>query len=684
MTNKNKCAKKPRLRYLDLSFEGRDQAHRAGISNGRRPHGGYKGCSKHPPTPLSQEKSREYHRKLRAEIDQLFDEEFLEVHGSPTWSVEASKEVTHSGESPLFLHKFMSPSKEEHQYIRLSKSAVLNPNKCQPPLSRDGVTYYRPNRTHQYLSATELKDQSQNEVNLKYGRPTRTTLLRARQRTNSAPVNSYEIRRETMKREGEIKTGSAYTNTKEFFQELHATNGESFHSFITGARYNRAHCLDSKSLTMYGVYMPRNNPTACFVTHKLKDVFDTPCAPPDSPRSDVDEVSSPMTPRRPKTAPGYGRRPTPATSQPKQAWGDSHGNEADKHGDERVYEELIFWPSGLNVKGRGMGVTLNRANSMPKLNSRLPSVQGISMERIRKSRDPVEETSLINQPPPTPNAMSAKDGADKSNHMTEEKVKDDEEPRKEPVIKPRKPKPILVDRSVNVPSVSGDSNHWNDEPLIINAHAVPQTRSHPGSVKSVTIQRETEEIKEKILENPKEEPTEEHDIPRDEPMAGEEHLAFKDLDIELPSVTDGASMEPLQMSEQDMTPDVDEVVEGPITPSKEEVAQESSPPLTGPINDASVAFFLTENGQNKKGPDGDCDVINTSVETQDTRPVLGNATSMAIPALTVEEASVSDENDTADDGIRDNSAAEEFASKEVSKGDNSVPQTEDDVKLPEA
>ncbi|XP_046573097.1 uncharacterized protein LOC124281124 [Haliotis rubra] len=682
MTNKNKCAKKPRLRYLDLSFEGRDQAQRAGISNGRRPHGGYKGCTKHPPTPTSQDKNRDYHRKLRAEIDQLFEEEFLEVHGSPTWSVEASKEVTHSGESPLFLHKFMSPSKEEHQYIRLSKSAVLNPNKCQPPLSRDGVTYYRPNRTHQYLTATELKDQSQNEVNLKYGRPTRTTLLRARQRTNSAPVNSYEIRREIMKREGEIRIGSAYTNPKEFLQELHATNGESFHSFITGARYNRAHCLDSKSLTRYGVYMPRTNPTACFVTgtHKLKDVFETPCAPPDSPRSDIDEVSSPVTPRRPTTAPGYGRRPTPATSQPKQAWGDSNGTEANKHGDGRVYEELIFWPSGLNVKGRGMGVTLNRANSMPKLNSRLPSVQGISMERIRKSRDPVEETSVINQPPPTPNVMSAKDGADKSNHTAEEKVKDDEEPRKEPVMKPRKPKPILVDRSVNVPSVSGDSNHWNDDLLIISSPAVPPTRSQPASVKTVTILGETEEIKEEIIENPTKERTEEQDTQCEEAMADEERMVSKDFDIELPSVTDGASMEPLQMSEQGTSPSVDEGVEVPTTPSKEEVGQESSSPETDPINDPSVAFFLTEKGQNRKGPDGDCDVMNTTGETQDAGPVLGNATSMDIPTLTVEEASVSDENDSEHD-VRANSAAEESASRE----DNSAAQTaDDDVSIPQA
>lgn len=60
--------------------------------------------------------------------------------------------------------------------------------------------YYRPNSTHQYLSATDLRNLHENEENMiKYGRPTRTTLLRARQRTNSAPVNAYDIRRENNK-----------------------------------------------------------------------------------------------------------------------------------------------------------------------------------------------------------------------------------------------------------------------------------------------------------------------------------------------------------------------------------------------------------------------------------------------------------------------------------------------------
>ena len=41
----------------------------------------------------------------------MLESEVLEVHGSPSWSIEAHKQPTHSGESPLLANKFLSPSK---------------------------------------------------------------------------------------------------------------------------------------------------------------------------------------------------------------------------------------------------------------------------------------------------------------------------------------------------------------------------------------------------------------------------------------------------------------------------------------------------------------------------------------------------------------------------------------------
>lgn len=47
--------------------------------------------------------------------------------------------------------------------------------RCSAPPVYQGALYYRPNRAHQYLSATELRDAAENDVIVKYGRPTRTT-----------------------------------------------------------------------------------------------------------------------------------------------------------------------------------------------------------------------------------------------------------------------------------------------------------------------------------------------------------------------------------------------------------------------------------------------------------------------------------------------------------------------------
>lgn len=47
----------------------------------------------------------------------------------------------------------------------------------------------------------------------------------------------------------------------------------------------RAHYVDAKSLSLYGMYMPRNNPMGCFATHSTA-----------SPVKDLDEFSCPSAP----------------------------------------------------------------------------------------------------------------------------------------------------------------------------------------------------------------------------------------------------------------------------------------------------------------------------------------------------------------------------------------------------
>ena len=49
--------------------------------------------------------------------------------------------------------------------------------KRRRPLSANATLCYRPNSTHQYLTTTELKDASQEEMDVKLGKPTRTTYV---------------------------------------------------------------------------------------------------------------------------------------------------------------------------------------------------------------------------------------------------------------------------------------------------------------------------------------------------------------------------------------------------------------------------------------------------------------------------------------------------------------------------
>ncbi|XP_025079008.1 uncharacterized protein LOC112555062 [Pomacea canaliculata] len=405
---RTQSAKKPRLRFVDLSLDGAELGKKAESDNGKFPLGGYKKSKRSPIGIYSYDKPRDYQHQLREDIERLLDSEVLEVHGSPTWTLEAHRQPTHSGESPLLTNKYLASSKHDviNGTAKWSKES-LNPRRCSAPPVYQGALYYRPNRAHQYLSATELRDAAENDVIVKYGRPTRTTLLRARQRSKTGSFNAYEIRRELVQRMEEIKNGSIFSNPKDFAQNHTDIDGEPFHYFVTGARYNRAHCLDARSLTQYGVYLPRCNPLGWFVLEqRLAEMAD---GSPDSPRSDVDEGSAPVVaPSRPTTAPGFGRRVGPATpSAPRQAWGDASSsmhivgadNNTKKHDEHAVVEEIIKWPQRVSGKGSRQSLGSSRGDNS-KLDSRLPSVQGTSLSKVHRmqgpqTRAPMTPSSLL-------------------------------------------------------------------------------------------------------------------------------------------------------------------------------------------------------------------------------------------------------------------------------------------------
>lgn len=413
MINKGSRAgsgKKPHLRLLDLTFDN-------GVTKTEaepKPHGGLRGSKKHPLSPYSFNKTSEYHVQLRDDINKLFREEFFDGRGSPAWAFDISKEITHSGESPFHVHGLLSTSKLESE-----TSSVHNIRRSVTPASsarntprkkNTGSSYYHPPSPHQYLTATDTSKLSAKE--LKYGRPTRTTLLRARQRCASAPVNSYDVRRELVKK----SENSPSTNQINKDVLVGHPEGESPHAFLTGARYNRAHFLDAKSLSVYGVYMPRTNPQGIFMTGHAKRSRDKgqniPAVPPDSPRSDVDEASKPME-KRPSTAPGkrlLSSTPSPHPGgRPRSAWGDNSTTCHLVHGDtEKVV--LVTFKRSRNFK------------SSPE--SILPSVTGRTAPKTyyRRPRDvPDDSASLHNQPPPTPvGAFSARDGSEQVPNETDQ------------------------------------------------------------------------------------------------------------------------------------------------------------------------------------------------------------------------------------------------------------------------
>ncbi|ELU18161.1 hypothetical protein CAPTEDRAFT_218685 [Capitella teleta] len=154
------------------------------LHNGVRPHGGYRGTNKHPPGLYS-----EYENPL----DQFSLTQPLPSSATPSetstmptaWMSSMFKESSHSEESPLFIHKLLSPDKSI-QKGRSSMSARRSANSSKGSRCSSSVHYYRPDR-----------------------------VLRARERCTSVPVNAYDARKELL-RKLENRYRSAQANSAGF------------------------------------------------------------------------------------------------------------------------------------------------------------------------------------------------------------------------------------------------------------------------------------------------------------------------------------------------------------------------------------------------------------------------------------------------------------------------------------
>ncbi|XP_077987884.1 uncharacterized protein LOC144442415 [Glandiceps talaboti] len=244
MTKGQRSGKNSRnLRYLNLSF-GVDSS--AIKSHGHRPHGGYKGLpNHHPPSILSFNKPPEYLEGVKNDCVVQQEQDKLERGASPQWVHGAASTRNHTGEFPLFTHQYLSSSKLE----QLDASGGLT--KAGSSDNGSEVEYFRPNRLHQYLTATEMPYDSKRGVDIKLGRPTRTSLLRARHRSQSAPsLNSSQMDIRHLHTIGQI-TDSASKPKKQVLRRnlLPSTGQESLHQFLTGARYNRVRWIDQHYAT---------------------------------------------------------------------------------------------------------------------------------------------------------------------------------------------------------------------------------------------------------------------------------------------------------------------------------------------------------------------------------------------------------------------------------------------------
>ncbi|XP_077870417.1 uncharacterized protein LOC100378543 [Saccoglossus kowalevskii] len=280
MTKGQRSTKNSRnLRYLNLSFA----VDTSSKNNGRRPHGGYKVChvvdnysdsqqsppppapqplthtststssgvpNHHPPSILSFNKPPEYIESVKNEVAAKQERERMEPVASPSWIHGVASSRNHTGEFPLFTHHYLSSSKMEQIDPGGSVHRSLSAS------ARSDNEFYRPNRMHQYLTATEMPGESEKVVDIKLGRPTRTSLLRARHRSQSAPsLNSSQLDIRHLHTIGQI-TDSANKPKKKVLQRdlLPPTGRESLHQFLTGARYNRARWIDNHPATKYSMY----------------------------------------------------------------------------------------------------------------------------------------------------------------------------------------------------------------------------------------------------------------------------------------------------------------------------------------------------------------------------------------------------------------------------------------------
>ncbi|KAE8604107.1 hypothetical protein XENTR_v10014575 [Xenopus tropicalis] len=188
-----------------------------------------------------------------------------------SWIIEKSKFQNHNGEFPLFT-KGLLPVRKDEQLSGQASLQSLKPSKA----GRKGQLFCRREQSHKYLRASasnscvndlciDLKPQI-TTYTVQSGRPTRSSLLRSAHQSASLSRN-IPIQHERLS--AESSPGRA-SRERRGLQVMSTSLGETVHSFLVGARYNR-NCIDSQAFQKYGLFVSRRQPGVSFLTNSKID-----------------------------------------------------------------------------------------------------------------------------------------------------------------------------------------------------------------------------------------------------------------------------------------------------------------------------------------------------------------------------------------------------------------------------
>nr|XP_014347572.1 PREDICTED: uncharacterized protein LOC106704634 isoform X2 [Latimeria chalumnae] len=195
------------------------------------------------------------------------------------WAVDVNNVQKHNGEAPLFTERLLSPIKKE-QLSGQSSYQSLKPSQIEEAMPCSEVQlFYRPERSYKYLQASipessaydlsETIRPTKETFEAELGRPTKTSLLRARY--SALSYSNRKAKMETCKRLHDFILISSYKNIKQL-QAVSSAVGESVHSFLIGARYNRLNSRDFKAVKDYGLIVSRSQPNFSFLNHSDLDL----------------------------------------------------------------------------------------------------------------------------------------------------------------------------------------------------------------------------------------------------------------------------------------------------------------------------------------------------------------------------------------------------------------------------